>query len=223
MISLQPRIAFSRHSRLLALALEALVLLSLLAGAIPLAPAQPVWWLRLSDATVNLAPLLLVAVMLLRLGVVLLDNDNDDAMLSGRRSFQLASRWGLVFALLVPLQIVGFAWLWSDSDSQINRQISQNEASITSLRGRIIASDSSSELRSLLGSTIPELLPTLTTASLVDQKQQLSESLNGSSSRLHSNLRQQRSDMLRGSLPGTLRVLFGAAIVASFLQLLRRQ
>jgi hypothetical protein len=57
------RTAFARHSQWLALALEALVLSSLLASAIPLAPAQPVWWLRLSDAAVNLAPVLLLAVM----------------------------------------------------------------------------------------------------------------------------------------------------------------
>jgi hypothetical protein len=43
--------------------LEALVLSSLLASAVPLAPAQPVWWLRLSDVAVNLAPVLLLAVM----------------------------------------------------------------------------------------------------------------------------------------------------------------
>jgi len=63
MLPLDRRAAFARHSQWLALALEALVLSSLLASAVPLAPAQPVWWLRLSDVAVNLAPVLLLAVM----------------------------------------------------------------------------------------------------------------------------------------------------------------
>jgi membrane protein implicated in regulation of membrane protease activity len=83
----------------------------------------PVWWLRLSDAAVNLAPMLLLAVILLRLGSALLDNDSEDTKLNGKRSQQLAHRWAFVFALLVPLQLIGYAWLWADSDSQLNRQI----------------------------------------------------------------------------------------------------
>ena len=93
MIPLDRRTAIARHSQWLALALEALVLISLLASAIPLAPAQPVWWLRLSDAAVNLAEVLLRAVKVLRLGFALLNSDSKDAKLSGRRSHQLASRW----------------------------------------------------------------------------------------------------------------------------------
>ncbi|MFO0119431.1 MAG: hypothetical protein ACK512_04935 [Cyanobium sp.] len=73
------------------------------------------WWLRLSDAAVNLAPVLLLAVMVLRLGDVLLDGDADEARTSRRRHHQLASRWASVSALLVPLQLIGYAWLWADS------------------------------------------------------------------------------------------------------------
>ena len=205
------------------MALEALALLSLVAGAIPLALLQPVWWLRLSDAAVNLAPLLLLAVILLRLAAVLLDSDADSGRLSNRRCFQLASRWALVFALLVPLQLLSFAWLWADSDSQINRQISLFEADIAGLRSRILASSSTSQLVGIASGTSPGLLPALPAGSLVDQKQRLSESLSSASSRLQTNLRSQRSTMLRSSLPGTLRGVFGAAIVATFLILLRRQ
>jgi hypothetical protein len=93
------------------------VLLSLLASAIPLAAAQPVWWLQLFDAAVNLAPVLLLAVMVLRVGDVLLDSDADEALISGRCSHQQASRWAFLFALLVPLQLIGFAWLWADSST----------------------------------------------------------------------------------------------------------
>ena len=80
MTPIDRRTAFARHTQWLALALEALVLLSLLAGALPLTLSQPVWWLRLFDAAMNLAPVLLLAVILLALGRALLYNDSSDVM-----------------------------------------------------------------------------------------------------------------------------------------------
>ena len=217
------RTAFARHTQWLALALEALVLSSLLASAVPLAPAQPVWWLRLSDAAVNLAPVLLLAVMMLRLGDVLIDSNADEARTSRRRHQQLASRWAFVFALLVPLQVIGYAWLWADSDSQLNRQINQGERGVAALRSRIQASRSEAELDSLLAAANSGPLPPLQGGSLGERKQQLSEAIAINTSRISSNLRDQRAETLRTSLPGSLRVLFGAAIVSAFLFLLRRQ
>ena len=223
MLPLDRRTAFARHSQWLALALEALVLLSLLAGALPLALAQPLWWLRLSDAAVNLAPMLLLAVILLRLGAVLLDSDADDALISGRRSHQLARRWAFVFALLVPLQLIGYAWLWADSDSQLNRQINQGESGVAALRSRIMASSSEAELGSLLTAANPGPLPPLKAGSLAERKQQLSEAIAINTSRISSSLRDQRAETLRTSLPGTLRVLVGAAIVSAFLLMITRR
>jgi len=223
MIPPDRRAVFARHTQWLAIALEALVLLSLVSGAIPLGLAQPVWWLRLFDSALNLAPLLLLAVMLLLLSCVLLDIDCDEALASGRRSFQLASRWAWIFALLLPLQLAGFAWLWADSDSQVNRQINQGERNVAALRSRIGASSSEAELRSLLASANLGPLPPLRVGSLADQKQQLSDALAIQASQLSGNLREQRATMLRSSLPGSLRVLFGAAIVSAFLFLLRAQ
>jgi hypothetical protein len=228
------RTAFARHSQWLALVLEALVLSSLLASAVPLAPAQPVWWLRLSDAAVNLAPVLLLAVMMLRLGDVLIDSDADEAgtsrklrlslqLTSRRRIYNLASRWAFLFALLVPLQLIGYAWLWADSDSQLNRQINQGERGVAALRSRIQASRSEAELSSLLVAANPGPLPPLQGGSLAERKQQLSEAIAINTSRISGSLRDQRAETLRTSLPGTLRVLFGAAIVSAFLFMLRRQ
>lgn len=220
MLPLDRRTAFARHTQWLALVLEALVLISLLASAVPLALAQPVWWLRISDAAVNLAPMLLLAVILLLLGDVLVDSK---ARTSGRRSQQLASRWVFVFALLVPLQLIGYAWLWADSDSQLNRQINQGERGVAALRSRIQASRSEAELGSLLAAANPGPLPPLQGGSLAERKQQLSEAIAINTSRISSSLRDQRAETLRTSLPGTLRVLVGAAIVSAFLFMLRRQ
>lgn len=217
MIPLDRPAAFARHTRWLALALEALVFLTLLTGAIPLAPGQPVWWLRLSDAVVNQAPVLLLAVLGLCVGCVLANPESSEAQISGRRSHQLAHRWAWIFALLMPLQLVGFAWLWADSDNQINRQITLGETNVSALRSRIGASASESELRSLLGSANLGSMPPLRSGSLADQKQQLSEAIAGQASRLSSELREQRAAMLRGTLPGTVRVFFGAGVVSAVL------
>jgi len=232
MLPLDRRTAFARDTQWLALALEALVLISLLASAVPLALAQPVWWLRISDAAVNLAPILLLAVILLRLGAVLLDNDSEEALLDidadevlicGLLSQQLARRWAFVFALLVPLQLIGYAWLWADSDSQLNRQIRQGESGVAALRSRIMASSSEAELSSLLAAANPGPLPPLQGGSLAERKQQLSEAIAINTSSISGSLRDQRAETLRTSLPGTLRVLVGAAIVSAFLFMLRGQ
>jgi hypothetical protein len=68
LLLLDRREVFARHSLSSALVLEALVGLALLSGAFPFALANPIWWLRLSDAAVALAPALLLAVLALHLG-----------------------------------------------------------------------------------------------------------------------------------------------------------
>jgi hypothetical protein len=223
MTPLDRRAAFARHTQWLALVLEALVLLSLLAGALPLTLAQPVWWLRLSDAAMNLAPVLLLAVILLALGRALLYNDSTDALTSGWRSHRLAGRWAFVFALLVPLQLIGYAWLWTDSDRQLSRQIDQGERGVAELRSRILASNSEDELQRLLASANPGPLPPLQAGSLLERKQQISEAIAINTTRLSVSLQDQRTAILRSTLPGTLRVFFGSAIVSAFLFMLKRQ
>jgi hypothetical protein len=213
MTPIDSRTAFARHTQWLALALEALVLLSLLAGALPLNLAQPVWWLRLSDAAMNLAPVLLLAVILLALGRALLYNDSSDAQTSGWRSHQLASRWVYVFALLVPLQLIGYAWLWTDSDRQLSLQLDQAERGVAELRSRILASNSEDELQRLLASANPGPLPPLQAGSLPERKQQISEAIGLNTTRLSVSLQDQRTATLRSTVPGTLRVFFGSAIV----------
>jgi hypothetical protein len=96
--------AVSAHARRLAVVLEVLALLALVSGFFPLALSSPIWWLRLGDSLVNLAPVLLLAVILLRFASFTLNPDADEDRLTlTRQTVQLASRWALVFALLVPL------------------------------------------------------------------------------------------------------------------------
>jgi hypothetical protein len=99
-----------------------LALLALVSGAFPLAIASPIWWLRLGDSLVNLAPMVLLAVILLRFASFTLKPDADQDRLSlTHQTVQLASRWALVFALLLPLQLISFGSLWIESGNQLSQ------------------------------------------------------------------------------------------------------
>ncbi len=89
---------------------------------------------------------------------------------------ELAQGWTIAFALLVPRQLFGFGWLWLDSDRQLDARLSQAETQRTAL-----------------------LSPPLATGSLAEQKQQLSQAVDDSLANLKTNLRNERTAMLRNS------------------------
>ena len=215
--------ALSAHARRLAVVLEMLALLALVSGAFPLAFSSPIWWLRLGEALVNLAPVLLLAVILLRFANFTLKPDDDEDRLSlTRQTVQLASRWALVFALLVPLQLISFGSLWIESGNQLSQELSKNSTALTALRNRVNAASSEAELQQIQSSTIPGLLPPLMTGSIPQQKAQLTEALDLSRSRLQANLSRQRTSAVVNSIPRTLSVIMGATIVSAFLRTIRR-
>ena len=186
--------ALSAHARRLAVVLEMLALLALVSGAFPLAFSSPIWWLRLGEALVNLAPVLLLAVILLRFANFTLNPDDDEDRLSlTRQTVQLASRWALVFALLVPLQLISFGSLWIESGNQLSQELSKNSTALTALRNRVNAASSEVELQQIQSSTIPGLLPPLMPGSIPQQKAQLTEALDLSRTRLQVNLSRQRT------------------------------
>ena len=215
--------ALSAHARRLAVVLEMLALLALVSGAFPLAFSSPIWWLRLGEALVNLAPVLLLAVILLRFANFTLKPDDDEDRLSlTRQTVQLASRWALVFALLVPLQLISFGSLWIESGNQLSQELSKNSTALTALRNRVNAASSEVELQQIQSSTIPGLLPPLMPGSIPQQKAQLTEALDLSRTRLQVNLSRQRTSAVVNSIPRTLSVLLGATIVSAFLRTIRR-
>jgi hypothetical protein len=215
--------AVPAHARRLAVVLEVLVLLGLFSGIFPLAVVSPIWWLRLGDSIVNLAPVMLLAVILLRVASLYLNPDDDeDRFTLSRQTVQLASRWALVFALLVPLQLISFGWLWFDSGDKLSQQLNQATTQLAGLRNRLNAASSVAELQRLQASTIPGLLPPLIPGSLLQQKAQLIEALDLRRSGLQNNLNRQRTSAVVNSIPPTLRVLLGATIIAAFLLTIRR-
>jgi hypothetical protein len=216
------RSAVANHAGRLAVVLEALALLSLVSGAFPLALTTPRWWLRLGDGAVNLAPVLLMAVILLRFSSPYLRHNSDEARSLKTGTLQLASRWLIVYGLLVPLQLLGFCWLWLDSGNQLSAQINQATNQLAVVRTRLNGAASEAELQRLLAGLNPGLLPPPTPGPLLQQKGQLTEALDLSRSRLAANLSAQRTSMLINSIPGTVRVVLGAAIAWAFLLTIRR-
>lgn len=217
------RETFVRHSRHLAVLLEVLAILALLSGAIPLSLGNPVWYLRLADAAVGLAPALLLAVILLQLGRVLVISNPDLGLLSGLHGVRLAKRWAFLFAFLVPLQLVGFGWLLVDSGRQLEARSRQLETERAALLSPLLASGSEAELRQQLSQApqgtfpAPPLSILQASRSLPAQKQQLNQATLGALNKLQANLRNQRESMLANSLPGALRGLIGATLISTFL------
>ena len=122
----------------------------------------------------------------------------------------------------MPLQLISFGWLWFDSADKLSAQLNQATTELAGLRNRLNAAGSEAELLRLQASTIPGLLPPLVPGSIAQQKAQLTEALDLSRSRLVANLSRQRTSAVANSIPGILRVLLGAAIVAAFLFTIRR-
>ena len=204
------------------------MVLTVLAGAIPFALAQPIWWLRLSDNAVGLAPVILLAVILLRLSSVLSAGDPSDLPIPGpstpaRRSLRTASRWAILYALLIPLQLIAFIWLWVDSDRQVSSRILQGEKNASALQRAVASSTSVGELQALLARSNAGPLPAITAGSLADHKQQLAKAIEANGAACSTNLSAERTEMLKNSIPGTLRVLLGALIVSAIFFTITRQ
>jgi len=101
MTALNRRETLVVQCRRIALLLEYLVWMSLLSSAFPFTYGNPVWYLRLSDSMVGLAPVVLLALVLLTSSALLLDRDNSLSSTNARRGLHLVKRWAIGFALLV--------------------------------------------------------------------------------------------------------------------------
>lgn len=118
--------------------------------------------------------------------------------------------------MLVPLQLVGFGWLWVNSGRQLEARERQLETDRAALISPLMGSGSEAELRQQLaqlpqgGFPAPPLSILQAPASLSAQKQRLDQATLGARNTLQANLRNERQSMLRSALPGALSGLIGA-------------
>ena len=211
------------HSQRISRVLEALVLITLASKAVPFSLSSPLWYLRLCEDLVSLAPALLVAVFLLVLGRVFVDAPSDNLEAISRRAVGMARRWALVFLLVIPIQLACFTWLWFDSGQRMDIQLRSSQTQIEALRSRVQLTASEADLRQLLnqngtGSPFP-LVP----GSLVAQKQQVTQAMEGDLVKLKATLNRRRNEALMAVVPAVLRVLIGAGILSACLRTIKRQ
>jgi len=213
---------FTGHLRLLSRALQWLVVLSLLVTAFPLALNNPGWYLRMGDTAVSNSPVLLLAVLILILEHVFLSNDenpNEIIQITDR----LTGIWALVFALVVPLQLIAYGWLWVASGSQLNSRLKAAETKMATVRSQIRGSRNEADLRRILTATNNGNAPSLEPSSLSDQKQRIDQTINLKLMNLRIDLNARRNELLAGTIPGVIKTAIGAAIVSTTLLTIKRE
>lgn len=210
----------------LLLLLARLVLLvmavSTLAALVPFQPWAPGWYLRIAQVLVDYSPALVLALTLALLGRFFNRRSRQSAE-PRTLARRLVAIGLVVYAVLVPLQIGGFAWLWFDSASALRGRISSTEARLRPLQDRIRAATSPEALRAALagnGQPLPPAPPQL--PPLPQQKQELLAAIDRDLNQLRTTLSQQRSQQLTGLLVGSLRGVVAAAALAVGLFMIRR-
>lgn len=213
---------FIRHLRLISTTLEWLVVLSLAATAIPLTPSNPGWYLKFADTAISNSPIILLAVLTILLARVFFpDDESPHEVLQAAES--LAGRWALIFAVIIPLQLMAYGWLWVVSGKQVNNQLQQAESKLSIVRSKIRTSRSKDELTRIFREPSIGSAPTLGDLSLNDEKKRLNEKIDVDLLALRSNLNARRNEILAGSFAGVIKTAIGAAIVSTTLVTIKRE
>lgn len=199
-----------------------LFLLALAASIFPFASSVPLWILRLSDAFVSNAPVLLVSLALLLLGHHFQDVDDYSKIDVKYLIVRRLGSWAIICMLIIPLQFVGYSWFWLDSGTRLEQQMGQAGNRLESLKQRLRASNSEVELQRVMAG-FGRHLGQATEGSLKAKKQDAIKSLEADYQKLKSGLTDQRNKTLADLLPGVLRNGIGTIIIYSALKALRRQ
>lgn len=213
---------FIRHLRLISTTLEWLVVLSLLATAIPLALTNPGWYLKIADTAISNSPIILLSV-LTRLLAWVFSTDEESPNEVLRATESLACRWGWVFAVVIPLQLMAYGWLWIASGREVSTQLQQAETNLSIVRSKIRTSQNKDELTGIFRDPSNASAPMLGDASLNDEKKRLNEKIDIDLLTLRSKLNARRFEILEGSLPGVIKAVIGAAIVGTTLWNIKRE
>lgn len=191
------------------------MILTLASAVFPLNPSRPEWYLRLGDASVGNSPVLLLMFLLLLLARLFQREMGSKVKESILR---LSRLWSLLFAVIVPLQVACFVWLWVGSGSQVKQQIRETKVQMDQLERQVEASGDVAQLNQVLANANNGRIPPLPLGSLAQQKQQLRQSIGFNFTRLQSELNNGRNRMLSDRIPGVLRTAIGAALISRALK-----
>ncbi|MFN9630313.1 MAG: hypothetical protein ACK59A_08810 [Cyanobacteriota bacterium] len=186
---------------------------ALASGLYPFQPWAPLWWLRISQLMVDYAPILILALGLALLGSFYASKAHRT---NRHRSLikRMASVIFVVYAVFVPLQVLSFGWFWFASSNQLRQSIRSAETRMLTLRGRISAAATESELRSILTNGAPQPAVGLSSVPLSRQKADLLGAIDRDRAQLRTNLTQQRQRQLANLSVSTVRGLIAASVMA---------
>lgn len=162
-----------------------LVAAALVPGLVPFQPLAAAWSLRISQILVEMAPVLLLALLCSLLASYV------QPAARRRLAARIASVGYGLYAALVPLQVLGYGALWfaSGSETQQRLEVLQNQA--LAVQPRMEAA-----------------------ASTAEQKQQVLKAIEAELQKQRTQLEQQRDQFLLNSLLATLRGVVVAAAMA---------
>lgn len=184
---------------------------ALLPALLPFQPLAAAWSLRISQVLVEMAPLVLLALVCSLLA--------KHVAPAGRQ--RIASRIAAVgyglYAALVPLQLLcyGAVWLASNSETQQRLEALQNQ--LLRVQPQVEAAATTADLQQIAP------LPADRPAALDAQKQQVLQAINSQLELQRSQLLQQRNQFQLNSLLATLRGALVAGLMAAGLRFATRR
>ena len=211
---------FSGYTVTIAGALHLLFVLALLSSALPLQPVTPVWYLRLADAAVSNAPVLLIAIYLFKFT----RPSSSDHYKGGKKLPKLSRLlgfWFAFYAILIPLQLLSYGWLFTSSSDGLQRQMSESRRTMETLKKRVQLSPSVDALAYTFREI--SIAPTIgKQAPLDDQRREALQLIDMQFAKFESGLRSQRIKMIVDLIPGVLRTSVGGTIVIFALLAMKR-
>lgn len=184
---------------------------ALLPALLPFQPQAAAWTLRLCQVLVEMAPVVLLALVCSLLAQHL------QPLARRRIGARIASLGYGLYAALVPLQLLSFGALWLSSNSETQQRLEALQSQVLSVRPRVEAATSTADLQQI----VP--LPADRPAALDAQKQQVLQAINSQLESQRAQLLQQRNQFQLASMLATLRGSLVAGLMAAGLRLAIRR
>lgn len=201
--------------------LYSLFILSLLASGLPFQPMTPVWYMRLVDASVSNAPVLLLAIVTTILSIKFIEI-KDNYRPKAIKMLRIIRFWLALYLLLVPLQLMSYGWFFASSADGLARQIGEIKRNQQEIKDRMLLTPTVDSLHEMMRSI--GIVPINTSQiSLDSQRQSAVQAVDNEYSKLEAGLRSRRTKLLVDLLPGTLRNSIGGVIIIATLFALGRQ
>lgn len=183
-----------------------IVAAALLQGVVPFQPLAAAWSLRISQILVEMAPVVVLALLCSLLAQYL------HPLPRPRIAARIASIGYGLYAALVPLQLLAYGALWYASNSETQQRLQALQTQLQGVQPRLEAAASTAELQQILP------LPVQAPAPLVEQKRQLLQAVNKQVEQQRSQLLQQRNQFQLTSFLATVRGALVAAFMAAALR-----